>query len=237
MFVRFFKTAPLLFVFVPVFLFAQADRPLYRITFTKGGFLLGTVLEETSHSLTIRSHSGKVWELRRADVASMAPVELTGEVIEQSAFTDRTLRKAKSTLDAYGWMASSTAISLAGGAGILKLDQGAGSMPGAMLLAGGLAFGPAVGNLYAGDWKRGILGSVLRVGGLVLIARPDARRETNPLSAGQELRHKSVGMALVFGGTLYNMVTIPRSLQKYHSRLQSFSVAPNGVGVRAVLAF
>ena len=237
MYVRFFKTALLLFVFIPILLFAQADRPLYRITFTKGGFLLGAILEETSYSLTIRSHAGKLWEIRRSDVASMLPVELTESVIIPSSLPDKPLRKAKSTLSAYGWMTSSTVIALASGTGILKLDQGAASMPGAMLLAGGLSLGPAVGNLYAGDWKRGILGSTLRVGGLVLIARPDARRETNPLSAGQERRHKSVGMALVFGGTLYNIVTIPRSVRQHHSRLRSFSVAPNGAGLRLAIAF
>lgn len=106
----------------------------------------------------------------------------------------------------------------------------------AILYTYGIIVGPAMGNYYCGDAKRGINGILLRLagGGIIIVGSFFLIEATlGELFAGNS-SHSSEGNAgmIIFtcggltalGSVIYNYATIPKSVQKHNDLI-------NGIGI------
>jgi hypothetical protein len=102
----------------------------------------------------------------------------------------------------------------------------------------GAYIGPSVGNLYAGDWKRGLIGIGVRLAGTAMAVASVEGEGIDP-----DRQWLFWGGAVVFASAVvWNLVTVSASVNRYNDRRAlkleiAPMVAPNGRGLTARLVF
>jgi hypothetical protein len=113
-------------------------------------------------------------------------------------------------------------------------------IPGALLIAGGLAVGPSAGQWSLGAYPQGALGTLIRLPGMVLVAAGFVQALGNAFcgmnSDGEEGRNScseddgsglaETGALLYLAGTAYSLVDLPFAVQRKWRRDARYGLAP-----------
>ncbi len=143
----------------------------------------------------------------------------------QSTYTNPNL---KSVSTARGKAVRGTVFPLALGIGsTLIFENSTVELIGSSLAVYGLMTGPSIGNFYAKDYVRGVIGVAVRLGGGYLLH--DATREIFgddfADAVGWDDEEVSltdtkvlIGGALIVGSAIYNIISAEASVKRYNSR-------------------
>lgn len=111
--------------------------------------------------------------------------------------------------------------------GVMSLHRESNIALGTMLLGYGGILGPSMGNFYAGDKKRGMIGTAIRLGAWLLVSGVTTGGTWD--ENGSTAEEKAILGALIvsFGTAVWNIATVPASVRQYNlQQREKFSLQP-----------
>ncbi|GAA5520970.1 hypothetical protein LQ318_04460 [Aliifodinibius salicampi] len=150
-------------------------------------------------------------------------------------------QQIKSVSQARNIAVTNTVIPLAVGIGTVAIfENPTVQTVGAALTVYGLATGPSTGNFYAEDYGRGFAGLALRGTGMVLMKNATSEILGSRFADAFPVDNKEVkltdtkiliGGALIIGSTIYNIMSVGKSVEKYQEQRNSFALGVSSANI------
>lgn len=150
-------------------------------------------------------------------------------------------QQIKSVSQARNIAVTNTVIPLAVGIGTVAIfENPTVQTVGAALTVYGLATGPSTGNFYAEDYGRGFAGLALRGTGMVLMKNATSEILGNRFADAFPVDNKEVkltdtkiliGGALIIGSTIYNIMSVGKSVEQYQEQRNSFALGVSSANI------
>ncbi len=111
--------------------------------------------------------------------------------------------------------------------GVMSLHRESNIALGTMLLGSGGIMGPSMGNFYAGDKKRGMIGAAVRLGAWLLVSGVTTGGTWDENGSSAEEITILGALIVSFGTAVWNIAIVPVSVRQYNlQQREKFSLQP-----------